>query len=367
MVYVCEKSNAGLRMNQPLHATNGNHDRSLPLVAVVILNWNGKKYLQQFLPALLSSTYANKQVIVADNASTDDSVNFVCANFPSVEIICNTSNEGFAKGYNTALKKVKADYYVLLNSDVEVTPGWIEPIIALMQGDAAIGACQPKIKAYNERTHFEYAGACGGWIDAFGYPFSRGRVFDITEDDKGQYDQAAACFWASGAALFVRAELYHTVGGLDEYFFAHQEEIDLCWRLQLAGYKVYVQPSSVVYHVGGGTLPKNDSLKVYLNFRNNLIMLAKNLSFGEALWRLPVRLWLDAIAAWKGLFAGQTGYFFAVIKAHVQFVKWCLVDKKKSVFPVSKNGEVAGLYKGSVVWQHFVKKKRLFSEIVTGK
>lgn len=367
MIYVCEKSNAGLRMNQPHHSTMGKQDMTMPLVAVVILNWNGRKYLQQFLPALLSSTYSNKKIIVADNASTDDSVNFVCANFPSVEIICNTSNEGFAKGYNTALKKVKADYYVLLNSDVEVTPGWIEPIIALMQGDAAIGACQPKIKSYNERTHFEYAGACGGWIDEFGYPFSRGRVFDITEEDKGQYDNVAVCFWASGAALFVRSELYHQVGGLDEYFFAHQEEIDLCWRIQLAGYKVYVEPSSVVYHVGGGTLPKSDRLKVFLNFRNNLIMLAKNLSLAETLWRLPVRLLLDAIAAWKGLFAGNANYFFAVVKAHVQFVQWCLFHKRRSVFPVSKRGKLQGLYKGSIVWQHFVKKKRLFSEIVPGK
>ena len=354
-------------MNQPHHSTNGNQDTTMPLVAVVILNWNGKKYLQQFLPALQASTYANKKIIVADNASTDDSVNFVCANFPMVEIICNTSNEGFAQGYNTALKKVTADYYVLLNSDVEITAGWIEPVIKLMETDQLIGACQPKIKAWHQRTHFEYAGACGGWIDEFGYPFSRGRVFDITEEDTGQYDKAVACFWASGAALFVRSELYHRLGGLDAYFFAHQEEIDLCWRMQLAGYKVYVEPSSVVYHVGGGTLPKSDNLKVFLNFRNNLIMLAKNMSLSEALWRLPVRAGLDAIAAWKGLFTGSPGYFFAVVKAHLQFVKWCLFDKKKSVFPVSKKGTVSGLYKGSVIWQHFVKKKTKFSEIVPGK
>jgi GT2 family glycosyltransferase len=348
-------------------SNSNNNAGSLPTVAIVILNWNGKKYLEQFLPSLLASSYTNKKIIVADNASTDDSVNYLCANFPSVEIICNTSNEGFAKGYNTALKKVKADYYVLLNSDVEVTQNWIEPIISLMENDRAIGACQPKIKSYNERTHFEYAGASGGWIDEFGYPFSRGRVFDFTEEDTGQYDNAEPCFWASGAALFVRSYLYHQLGGLDEYFFAHQEEIDLCWRLQLVGYKVYVEPKSTVYHIGGGTLPKANNKKVFLNFRNNLIMLAKNLSLAESLWRLPVRIMLDAVAAWKGLVSGNSGYFVAIIKSHFHFVKWLLFDKKKSVFPVSKKGVVSGFYKGSIIWQHFVKKKTRFSEIVNRK
>jgi GT2 family glycosyltransferase len=354
-------------MNQPFTSDQDNRNILMPLVAVVILNWNGKKYLQQFLPALLASSYPNKKIIVADNASTDDSVNYVCANFPLVEVICNTSNEGFAKGYNTALKKVQADYYVLLNSDVEVTPGWIEPVIDLLQSDATIGACQPKIKSYADRTHFEYAGACGGWLDEFGYPFSRGRVFDFTEEDTGQYENAAPCFWASGAALFVRPQLYHQLGGLDEYFFAHQEEIDFCWRLQLAGYKVYVEPKSVVYHIGGGTLPKANNLKVFLNFRNNLIMLAKNLSFAECIWRLPVRMMLDVVAAWKGLLGGSGGYFIAITRAHLHFIKWCLFDKKRSVFPVSKTGTVQGLYKGSAVWEHFVKKKTRFSEIVPGK
>ncbi|MES2847788.1 MAG: glycosyltransferase family 2 protein [Bacteroidota bacterium] len=357
------KISAGQYMEQ-VYNSNNNATSSSPSVAIVILNWNGKKYLEQFLPALLASSYPNKKIVVADNASTDDSFNYLCANFPSVEIICNTSNEGFAKGYNTALKKVKADYYVLLNSDVEVTQNWIEPIISLMENDKTIGACQPKIRSYNDKTHFEYAGACGGWIDEFGYPFSRGRVFDFTEEDKGQYDNAEPCFWASGAALFVRSHLYHQLGGLDEYFFAHQEEIDLCWRLQLAGYKVYVEPKSIVYHIGGGTLPKANNMKVFLNFRNNLIMLAKNLTLAESLWRLPVRIILDGVAAWKGLFSGNAGYCWAVTKAHFHFVKWLLFDQKKSVFPVSKKGTVTGFYKGSIIWQHFVKKKTKFSEIV---
>ena len=258
---------------------------NLPSVAIVILNWNGRKFLEQFMPAVLASTYPNKRVIVADNASTDDSILFLNEHFPSVEIIRNETNEGFAKGYNTALKKVTADYYVLLNSDVEVPENWIEPVISLMETDPLIAACQPKILTFDNRSFFEYAGACGGWIDKFGYPFSRGRVFDTRETDSGQYDFVQQCFWASGAAFFIRAKLYHEMGGLDEYFFAHQEEIDLCWRLQLSGYKIFVQPASVVYHVGGGTLPRGNSRKTFLNFRNNLIMIYKNQPWLSLIWK----------------------------------------------------------------------------------
>lgn len=338
-----------------------------PSVAIVILNWNGKKFLEQFLPSVLSSEYANKRVIVADNASTDDSVDFLKTHFPQVEILLNNSNEGFAKGYNTALKQVQSDYYVLLNSDVEVTSGWIAPVITLMESDNTIAACQPKLLAYNNKNQFEYAGAAGGWIDKFGYPFSRGRVFDVCENDNGQYDTPMQCFWASGAALFVKASVYHELGGLDEYFFAHQEEIDFCWRLQLAGYKVYVQPASVVYHVGGGTLPKGNSKKTYLNFRNNLIMLAKNFSLSDAIWKIPFRIGLDAVAAWKALLSGDGGYFTAILKAHIHFIKWMLFDKKQSVFPKMKARKPGGWYNGSVVWQYFIKKKKTFLEIVDNK
>jgi len=342
-------------------------DQSLPSVAVVILNWNGIGYLQQFLPALLTAGYINKRIIVADNASTDGSVEMLRHDFPSVEIIVNAVNEGFAKGYNTALKQVKSDYYVLLNSDVEVTPGWIEPIIALMEQDNSIAACQPKILAYYNKEYFEYAGASGGWLDGYGYPFSRGRIFDFLEADTGQYNDVEPCFWASGAALFVKAAVYHELGGLDEYFFAHQEEIDFCWRLQLAGYKVYVHPGSVVYHIGGGTLPKENNLKVFLNFRNNLIMLAKNFTFGTAIITIPIRMLLDAVAAWKGLLGGSGGYFIAIFRAHLHFLNWLFFHRKKSVAPVSKRGAVSGWYKGSAVWQHFVKKKTKFSEIIKCK
>lgn len=338
-----------------------------PSVAIVILNWNGKKFLQQFLPSVLASVYENKRVIVADNASTDDSVSFLKLNYPAIEIIQNSSNEGFANGYNTALKQVQADYFVLLNSDVEVTPDWIQPVIDLMESDALIGACQPKLLSYHNKNYFEYAGACGGWMDSFGYPFSRGRVFDVCEKDEGQYNTPAPCFWATGAAMFVKARVYNEMGGLDGYFFAHQEEIDLCWRMQLAGYKVYVQPQAVVYHVGGGTLPKGSSRKVYLNFRNNLIMLWKNMPVAEKLWKVPVRMGLDGVSAWKELLSGDSSYFAAVAKAHIHFLKWVLFEKKQSIWPVKKQGETAGVYRGLVIWQYFIKKKKRFSEIVDNK
>lgn len=335
-----------------------------PSVAIVILNWNGRKFLEQFLPSVMASVYENKRVIVADNASTDDSIAFVKEYYPQIEIIINGGNEGFAKGYNTALKQVQSDYYVLLNSDVEVTPHWITPVIDLMESDAAIAACQPKLLSWHKKKQFEYAGASGGWLDQFGYPFSRGRVFDICEEDKGQYDTSAQCFWASGAALFIKAAVYHEMGGLDEYFFAHQEEIDLCWRMQLAGHKIYVQPESVVYHVGGGTLPKGNSKKTYLNFRNNLIMLSKNLPWASALWKIPFRVALDAVSAWQNLLKGDGGYFIAIVKAHVHFFKWILFDTKQSVFPIKKDGKLSGRYQGLVIWQYFIKKKKTFSEIV---
>lgn len=338
-----------------------------PSVAIVILNWNGKNFLEQFLPSVMASLYSNKKIIVADNASTDDSVSFVKNNYPQVQVIQNPANEGFAKGYNTALKQVQADYYVLLNSDVEVTPNWIGPVIELMEQDSMIAACQPKILAFGDKNKFEYAGACGGWLDEFGYPFSRGRVFDDCETDKGQYDDVQQCFWAGGAAFFVRSSVYHELKGLDEFFFAHQEEIDLCWRMQLAGYKIFVQPASVVYHVGGGTLQRGSSQKIFLNFRNNLIMLAKNLSFADAFWKIPFRIFLDALAAWRALISGDGGYFKAVLKAHVYFMDWLLRKQDQSVFPARKDGKTGGWYRGSVVWAYFIQKKKTFSEIVGNK
>lgn len=347
----------------PISSSSSEH---LPSVAVVILNWNGRKFLEQFLPSVLQTVYPNFSVVVADNASTDDSLKFLQNHYPQVSIIQNPDNEGFARGYNLALKNVKADYYVLLNSDVEVTPGWMGSVVALMESDLQIAACQPKVLSYHEKNVFEYAGASGGWIDYLGYPFSRGRVFDVCEADEGQYEDAVPCFWATGAAFFVRSNLFHEMRGFDPFFFAHQEEIDLCWRMQLAGYKVYVQPASIVFHVGGGTLPKGDSLKTFLNFRNNLIMMFKNYHRPNMYWILPMRILLDAIAAWKNLLAGDGGFFKAVFRAHLHFLKWVLSGKlrKESIFPAKRGRPMIGWYTGSVVYNYFLQGKKLFSQIV---
>lgn len=338
---------------------------SLPFVSIAILNWNGRHFLQQFLPSVMASSWANREIVVIDNASTDDSVQYLRENFPSVKIVQNAANFGYTKGYNEGLKHLTADYFVLLNSDVEVVPGWIEPVIELMESDRQIAVCQPKLLQFANRSTFEYAGAAGGWLDYLGYPFAKGRLFDVCEKDEGQYDRAEPVFWASGAAMFVKSSVYNELGGLDEYFFAHQEEIDFCWRAQLAGYKVYVCPASVVYHVGGGTLPKGNARKVYLNFRNNLVMMAKNMKPGEAVWKISYRFVLDAVSAVKSLLAGEGTYFTAVIRAHIRFLKWLFVERKKSLFPVSRKGILSGYLHKSVVWGYFIKGKRKFSEIYT--
>ena len=336
-------------------------------VAIVILNYNGRALLEKFLPSVVASTYSNLEVVVADNASTDDSVGFLKSRYPAVQIVELDKNYGFALGYNHALKQVQSDYYVLLNSDVEVQKGWIEPMVELLDKDTSIGVCQPKLLSYASKNLFEYAGAAGGWLDCLGYPFARGRIFDWCEEDHGQYDQTQEVFWASGAAMLVRASLFSQVGGFDPYFFAHMEEIDFCWRVQLAGYKVYACPVSVVYHLGGGTLPKGNMRKVFLNFRNNLIMLAKNLPFAQALWKIPFRFVLDGISAWKSLFSGEGIYFLAVLEAHGGFVKWLLFKRKISVFPKNKKATLRGWFGHSVVWQHFVQGKQTFGEIVGKK
>jgi GT2 family glycosyltransferase len=335
-----------------------------PKAAVVILNWNGQDFLQQFLPSVLASGYPNLEIVLADNASTDASIQFVKTNYPGVKILPSFINRGFAGGYNYFLKLVIADYYILLNSDVEVTPGWLQPVIELMEKDKTIAACQPKICSWKNKHEFEYAGASGGWIDALGYPFSRGRLFDTLEADQGQYNDTVPVFWASGAAMFVRSTVFHELHGFDEYFFAHQEEIDLCWRMQRLGYKIYVCPQSVVYHVGAGTLPTGSERKVFLNFRNNLAMLSKNLPWYDVVWKIPLRIALDAVSAWKQLLQGQPIYFKAVFKAHLSYVRWIGLNQNqfKAGYPKLK-----GWYRGSIVWQYFIAKKRFFSQIVNRK
>ena len=315
---------------------------------------------------MLASTYQNKRIIVADNASTDDSIAYVKEHFPTVEILVNKQNDGFAGGYNWALKLIESDYYVLLNSDVEVSSGWIEPIISLMEGDKQIAACQPKLIAFHNRKLLEYAGASGGWIDKLGYPFSRGRIFDVLEEDKHQYEEIQDIFWASGAAMFVRSGVFHQLQGFDASFFAHQEEIDLCWRMQLMGYKIKVVPQSVVYHVGAGTLPRGGT-KVFLNFRNNLLMLSKNLTFKEKFTIIPFRFLLDAISAWKGLFHGDLYFFTAICKAHIAVLYIWLGGYKTHSLPRKPIKQLSGVFTGCVVYQYFIKKKQYFSEIVENK
>ena len=333
----------------------------------MILNWNGKRYLEDFLPSVLSSTYSNYKVVVADNASSDDSVKFLRDKYPEVVIIQLEKNHGFAKGYNDALKQVKADIFVLLNSDVEVIAGWLEPLVSIIEDDR-IAACQPKMLSYQNKGFFEYSGASGGWLDLYGYPFARGRVFDVCEEDKGQYNRVEEIFWASGAAFVIKSKVFWEVGGFDEYFFAHQEEIDLCWRIHLAGYKIISCPQSVVYHVGGGTLPKGNSLKTFLNFRNNLIMLSKNLPLSEKWFKIPFRLMLDQVSAVKGLFTGDGGYYISIIKAHLAYFKWVVFEKQpKRIFKRKSLKSIKGVFQGNVVWLYFVRKKRKFSEIVQNR
>jgi GT2 family glycosyltransferase len=333
----------------------------LPTVAVVILNWNGREFLRQFLPGVIEHSAGYAEVIVADNASTDSSVEFLQDNFPKIRIIQNITNGGFAKGYNDALAQVDSDYFVLLNSDIEVTENWIKPVIDLMESDEKIAACQPKLRSYHHTEKFEYAGAAGGFIDKFGYPFCRGRIFQSIEADKGQYNEPAEIFWATGACMFVKAKQYREMGGLDEDFFAHMEEIDFCWRLKNQGYKVMYCPYSVVFHVGGGTLPKHSSQKTYLNFRNNLSLLYKNLP-SNLLWQVfSVRFLLDGVAAIKFLLEAGFADFYAVLKAHGYFYKNFLKLRTKRKTLIQSN--VSMIYNGNLVLEYHLRKKHTFPEM----
>ena len=332
-------------------------------IAVVILNWNGRKFLEKFLPNVIEHSADRAEVIVADNASTDDSVEFLKQNFPQIRLIQNAENGGFSKGYNDALKQVDADYFVLLNSDIEVTPNWIQPVIDLMERDPNIAVCQPKIRSYHEREKFEYAGAAGGFLDRFGYPFCRGRIFETLETDHGQYNNVREIFWATGAAMFVKAPIYKEFGGLDEDFFAHMEEIDFCWRVKNAGYKVMYCPNSTVFHIGGGTLPKQSPRKTYLNFRNNLSLLYKNLYSTELFFVFFIRSFLDEIAAMKFLLGGNFGDFLAVHKAYFHFAKSFFKTRKKRKQQPTICKYHTGKYDFSIVWKYFVKKQKIFEQI----
>ena len=287
-------------------------------LAIAILNWNGKKWLEKFLPSVVQHS-PEADIYIIDNASEDDSVTFVENNFPSVRVIQNSKNEGFAAGYNSGLKNIDAEIYCLLNSDVEVTQNWIPPMIALFDSDQSIAAAQPKILSYHNRNFFEYAGAGGGFIDNLGFPYCRGRIFNSIEEDKGQYDDETEIFWASGCSLFIRSKDFQEQGGFDERFFAHQEEIDLCWRLKNSGKKIMYTGKSTVYHVGGGTLSSQNPEKTFLNFRNNLSMMLKNLPFPNLLWLLFFRLSLDGIAGIQFAFRHGFSHLWAVVRSHVGF------------------------------------------------
>lgn len=331
-------------------------------VAVVILNYNGRRFLEQFLPNVIANCDPSlAEIVVADNASTDDSVAFMKERFPEIQLIENGCNGGFATGYNMALKQIEAQYYVLLNSDIEVSPHWIEPIIELLDADPQIAACQPKILSYYHKEQFEYAGASGGFIDKYGYPFCRGRVFQNLEKDEYQYDEVREVFWATGACMFVRADLYHEIGGLDDSFFAHMEEIDLCWRLKNAGYKVYCCPQSWVYHIGGGTLPKNSPRKTYLNFRNNLSLLVKNLPKRRVHRIILYRILLDWVAAFKFLFEGCPQDFQMVFKAHWDFYKRLKDLRRKR--SCSDHKLVSCIYRKNIVFESILHGKKKFSDL----
>jgi GT2 family glycosyltransferase len=333
-------------------------------VAVVILNFNGKKFLQQFLPSVIEHS-PNAKVVVADNGSTDGSVDFIRQHFATVELIISEINRGFCGGYNFALKQVEAKYYVLLNSDVQVTPHWIEPVIQLFRDHPLIGAAQPKILSYKNQHAFEYAGAGGGMIDSLGYPFCRGRIFNSVEMDKGQYNDSRPIFWATGACHFVRAELFHKLGGLDEDYFAHMEEIDFCWRLQRAGYEIYYQGASTVYHVGGGTLSSLSPRKTYFNFRNGLSMITKHLPASQLIWKLPIRIGLDWIAAIKFLIQPSPQDAWAVIKAHLYYFSHLGSEySKRSSLSETLNGfQVKQVYPHFLVIDYFLLGVREFKKL----
>jgi GT2 family glycosyltransferase len=338
-------------------------DKQKPQVAVVILNYNGEKHLAKFLPSVVRFT-PEAEIIIADNASTDTSVFLLRTHYPALRVIEMQENTGFSKGYNIALQQVDAQYYVLLNSDVEVTENWLAPLIALMNGKPNIAACQPKIKSFLHKNLFEYAGAGGGFIDTYGYPFCRGRIFDSLEVDNGQYNNTQEVFWASGACMAVRADLYHQLGGLDDDFFAHMEEIDLCWRLKNAGYQIFYCGESEVYHLGGGTLGYQNPRKTYLNFRNSLVMLIKNLPASSVFFITFFRMVLDGIAGLQFLLKKDFAKFKAVLKAHAyiyQNLFFILRKRKKARLNTQKN-EIKGIMKGSIVWKYFIKKQEKFSE-----
>jgi len=335
-------------------------------VAIVILNWNGAKMLHQYLPIVLNYSRDEATVYVADNASTDDSLDLLHRDFPECKTIVLDKNWGFADGYNKALRKIDAEYYLLLNSDIEVTHHWLTPLIEFMDVHPEVAACQPKLLSIYNKDMFEYAGASGGYIDRYGYPFCRGRIFETVEEDNGQYDYATDILWATGAALMIRSKDYWNVGGLDGRFFAHNEEIDLCWRLRISGRRIYCLPESFVYHVGGGTLPKSNPMKTFLNFRNNLTMLYKCLPDEELHHVMRVRWFLDYLAAWEMLILKHNwGDFKAIFRARRAFKRWRKdfdADRER-IQTTRTEKRVPQRRPFSLLWQYYVKGRKRYSDL----
>jgi GT2 family glycosyltransferase len=347
-----------------METQNGN--RFMIKLAVVILNWNGIGFLKRFLPSVIeNSTEDHIEIWIADNGSTDGSIPFIKESFPLVRLLEFDRNHGFAGGYNKALSMINAEYFILLNSDAYVTAGWTEPLLGLMEGNGLVAACMPKIKDASRKEYFEYAGASGGYIDFLGYPFCRGRLFDVIEQDNGQYDDEREIFWATGACMMVRASDWHGSGGLDETFFAHMEEIDMCWRMKNQGKKIMICPSSTIYHLGGGSLPSLHPRKTFLNFRNSLLMLLKNLPPGKLHILLP-RFIFDWLSIFKFLFSLSFSNAFAVIRAHLSFFRYFpayLKKRKQLQQSISVIIDHKEIYKGSIVIDFFLRKRKLFSQI----
>lgn len=333
--------------------------------AVVILSYNGQKYHRDFLPLIVQESAGKYDVVLIDNASTDDTAEYVRSNFPTVHLLQLPVNLGFTGGYMAGLQQITSKYIVLLSADFEVTEGWFAPLHRVMESDENIAACQPKIRYQKDRKMFEYAGAAGGFMDRFGYPFCRGRIFFTMEEDLGQYNDTIECFWASGGCFFTRSELFQRFGGFDPDFFAHMEEIDLCWRYKNAGYKIVACGESTVFHVGGSVISYGSPEKTYRNYRNGLIMMAKNVSWFEAFWKVPFRMHLDAVAAWRAILTGNFKEYFAIARSHIHFIlgtfKW-LKKRIQTQKAVTRRNTV-GIYPHSMVWKYFIQKKTKFSDL----
>ena len=336
-------------------------------VTVVILNWNGKKWLEQFLATVVLHSQPLAHILLIDNASTDDSVSWIQAHFPDVEVVVLDKNYGFTGGNNRALPYIHTRYYILLNSDVEVTEGWITPLLQRMEDHPQMASLQPKIRAYHRKAYFEYAGAAGGWVDRWIYPFCRGRVFETSEKDEGQYDDFAEVFWATGACCMIRKSVTDEIGLFDEDFFAHMEEIDFCWRAKNFGYTIGYEPNSLVYHVGGGTLHTSHPYKTYLNIHNSLVMMTKNLPDGKVFSKVLVRLLLDGVWVGKLLLNGHLSMILSIIKAHWAFFGRLgyIRRKRKTTYPKGvKTMPSEGYYPHTLIWQYWVKKRTAFRALM---